>query len=201
LSGPQRRASNERFYLDVSTETTYAVYLVRMGSGGDAVAIQSGALELNRSARVVCRTKRGLEIGTVLCETTTEQLSDAGRFVRPADANDEMLWSKLLELSCNAAESCQQYLREQGLEDVLLDVDPMLDGKTLYFNFLGDPSQQASDRMAELAEVYRQSVAASPFAQRVETGCGPGCGTESKSGCGTSGGCVACSVASKCRTK
>lgn len=185
----------------MSTETTYAIYHVRIGSGGDTVTIQSGAYQLNRGVRVVCRTKRGIEIGTVLCESTTEQLSEAGRFIRPADANDELLWSKLLELSCDAAESCQRHLRQQGLDDVLLDVDPMLDGRTLYFHFLGDPSQQASDRMAELAEVYRQSVAASPFAQRVETGCGPGCGTESKSGCGTSGGCVACSVASKCRTK
>jgi cell fate regulator YaaT (PSP1 superfamily) len=185
----------------VATETKYAIYMVRVGSGGETVTIQSGAFQLNRGSRVVCRTKRGLELGTVLCESSTDQLSDAGRFVRSADANDELLWSKLLELSRDAAELCQQLLREQGLDDVLLDVDPMLDGKTLYFNFLGDPSQEASDRIAELAEVYRASVAASPFAQRVEVGCGPGCGTESKSGCGTSGGCVACSVASKCRTK
>lgn len=186
--------------IGASTETIYAIYLVRVGSGGETVSIQCGAYPLNRGARVVCRTKRGLEIGTVLCESATEQLDESGRFIRPADANDELLWSKLLELSCDAAELCQQHLREHGLDDVLLDVDPMLDGRTLYFNFLGEPSQAAGDRMAELAEVYRASVAASPFAQRVEVGCGPDCGSESKSGCGTSGGCVACSVASKCRT-
>lgn len=175
-------------------------YLVRVGSGGEAVAVHAGTKDLARGERVVCRTSRGLEIGTVLCESSIEKLSDAGRFLRPADANDELLWSKLQELSCEAAGVCERYLREQGLDDVLLDVEPMLDGRTLYFHFLGEPSQAASDRLAELAEVYRQSVVASPFAQRVEAGCGPGCGTESKSGCGTSGGgCAVCTVASKCR--
>ncbi len=148
---------------------------------------------------MICRTERGLEIGTVLCESIADDLSEAGRFLRPADANDELLWRKLQELSREAAGACEGYLRDKGLDDVLLDVEPMLDGRTLYFHFLGEPSQAASERIADLAEVYRQSVIASPFAQQVEVGCGPGCGTESKSGCGTSGGCAVCTVASKCR--
>jgi hypothetical protein len=185
---------------DVSIETKYGIVLVRVGSGGDAIGIPAGAAGLERGARVICRTERGLEIGTVLCESTADELSDAGKFLRPADSNDELLWRKLLALSCEAAGACERYLRDKGLDDVLLDVEPMLDGRTLYFHFLGEPSQAANDRIAELAEVYRQSVMASPFAQRVEVGCGPGCGTESKSGCGTSGGgCAVCTVASKCR--
>ncbi len=37
----------------------------------------------------------------------------------------------------------------------------------------------------QLAEVYRQEIANSAFANRLETGCGPGCGTAEKSSCGT----------------
>lgn len=185
----------------METETRIAIYLVRTGLSGQAMPIHSVALELHRGDRVVCRTPRGLEIGTVLCPSSTDHraLSDVGRALRPADANDEWLWDKLQALSREAAEMCERHLRENGLADVLLEVEPLLDGRTLYFHFLGDPSPSASDRIAELAEVYRQSVIASPFAQRVENGCGPGCGTESKSGCGSSGGCAVCTVASKCR--
>jgi cell fate regulator YaaT (PSP1 superfamily) len=195
--------------MEMETETSIAIYLVRMGLSGEAIPIHASAAELHRGDRVVCRTPRGLEIGTVLCHSSTDDLSEVGRFLRPADANDEWLWDKLQALSREAAEMCERHLRENGLADVLLEVEPLLDGRTLFFHFLGDPSPSASDRIAELAEVYRQSVSASPFAQRVEVGCGPGCGTESKSGCGSSGGgssgggssggCSACAVANKCR--
>jgi cell fate regulator YaaT (PSP1 superfamily) len=189
---------------DVSIETSYGIYLIRVGTGSETITIPANALDLVRGDRVICRTGRGLEIGTVLCEsvrraTDLDEPSSTGRFVRPADANAELLWAKLQELSFDAAGACEGYLRENGLDDVLLDVEPMLDGRTLYFHFLGEPSQAVSDRIGELAEVYRQSVIASPFAQRVEVGCGPDCGTESKGGCGTSGGCAVCTVASKCR--
>lgn len=184
----------------MSTATRYAIYLVRTGSGGEAVSIHAGTVRLERGDRIVCRTERGLQIGTVLNESATHELSEAGRFVRPADANDELLWRKLWELSRGAALACQEHLRDRNLSDVLLDVEPMLDGRTLYFHFLGEPSSDASDRIAELAEVYRESVVASPFAQRVEAGCGPDCGSSTKSGCGTQGGCAVCTVASRCRT-
>ncbi|MCU0709805.1 MAG: PSP1 domain-containing protein [Pirellula sp.] len=176
------------------------IYWVRMGSSGSEVAVHAGIASLSRGEKIVCRTTRGLEFGTVLCESTTADPSETARFVKHAEPSDELLWSNLLDLSRDAAHSCQEYLNLHGLDDILLDVEPLFDGRTLFFHFLGEPSATVTERIADLLQVYQQSVAMSPFAKKVEAGCGPNCGTSSKSGCGTKGGCTACVVSHKCRT-
>jgi hypothetical protein len=122
-------------------------------------------------------------------------------WVRAMQSEDRLLWDQLCSLSATSRDACEQHLRSQGLDDVLLDVEPLLDGKTLCFHFLGEPTEQAEAIVSELASVYEQSVSSSKFAALLEHGCGPGCGTAAKAGCGTSGGCAVCSISGGCKSK
>jgi hypothetical protein len=185
--------------LDNTIMTTIAspVVWVRLGSQRACCEIAAGAQALQRDDRIVCRTQRGLEIGTVLGTCQGDAVA-AGRWLRFASAGDELLWDNLVQLSGVAAVSCQTHIDTLGTGDILLDVEPLLDGKTLFFHFLGEPSARTSEALERLIDIYANSVATSRFAKALEEGCGPGCGTSAKSGCGTSGGCSTCSVAGRC---
>jgi cell fate regulator YaaT (PSP1 superfamily) len=182
---------------EAGSETT-GLHWVRLGTRGDCRPVASGWVALHRGDRIICRTDRGLEFAQVLSACVCDHEEPVGRWVRHAQPEDELLWSKLQELSFEAAEACQCYLREQQSSDVLLEVEPLLDGKTLYFHFLGEPSEVLSSLLQQLVDVYQASVAGSQFAIAVEQGCGPECGTGGKSACGSGGGCASCSVVKRC---
>ena len=178
------------------------LYLVRVGYQQDMVPMQAGLAALTRGDQVICRTSRGIEMGTVLAVTRPEYIeTDAtSKFIRKARPEDELLWRQLTSLSVEANRTCQAFLSHQNTPDVLLEVEPLIDGRTLYFHFLGTPSAKTEEYVQELSEIYQKSVASSRFAALLEHGCGPGCGTKEKSGCAT-GGCAVCAIAGGCTAK
>jgi len=179
-------------------------FLVRVGKLGQIGRFRSlDQSTLRRGSRVVCRTQRGVEIGQVLgpaqLKPASVDLSD-GRLLRRMTVEDEILWGHLQEQADLAQQACQQWLSEQDVAGLLIDVEPLLDGKTLYFHFLSEVSPEIQQHLDQLVAIYERSVRESKFAQLLEHGCGPGCGTEeAKNGCGTKGGCAVCQVASKCK--
>ncbi len=179
------------------------LYLVRFGYQRDVVPIQTGLVPLTRGDEIVCRTSRGIEMGAVLAAVPPDHLPavSPGKFIRRCRPEDQLLWQQLRALSVDASIACQQYLQERGASDILIEVEPLIDGRTLYFHFLGDPSDATERHIQELSDVYQKKVAASRFAELLEHGCGPGCGTKEKSGCGTSGGCAVCAIAGGCTAK
>jgi hypothetical protein len=192
------------------TETSNALsndldcYLVRVGKLGQIRRFRTlQEAVFRRGSRVVCRTQRGIEVGQVLgpaqLKPSTVDLAD-GRLLRSMTVEDEILWGHLQEQADEALNTCQQWLDEQNVVGLLIDVEPLLDGKTLYFHFLSDVSPEIQKHLDHLATIYERSVRESKFAQLLEHGCGPGCGTEeAKNGCGSQGGCAVCHVASKCK--
>ncbi len=179
-------------------------YLVRVGKLGQIGRFRTLQESVfRRGARVVCRTQRGIEIGQILGPTQLKQstidLAD-GSLLRGMTVEDEILWGHLQEQANQAQNTCQQWLNEHNVAGLLIDVEPLLDGKTLYFHFLSDVSPEIQKHLDQLAAIYERSVRESKFAQLLEHGCGPGCGTEeAKNGCGSKGGCAVCQVASKCK--
>jgi hypothetical protein len=142
-------------------------------------------------------------MGEVLNEVSSMELSrfTSARYIRTSQPEDQLLWTQLVKLSHEANEACQEYLRDNNLDDVLLEAEPLLDGRTIFFHFMGDPSPLAEEYVKGLANVYHDKVTKSKFAELLEKGCGPGCGTKEKSGCGTEGGCAVCAIAGGCTTK
>src|SRR5687768_6441715 len=171
-----------------------------LGSVGRFAA--AGAERYSRGARVVCRTQRGLEVGEVLSplDDAKDGPSD-GTLLRRITIEDDLLLARIEKNRDEAYRACTQRLVERGIGAVLVDVEHLFDGQSLYFYFLGETTPELDALTAELAELYETEVQFRKFTETLTAGCGPHCGTESAEGhgCG-SGGCSSCAVTGACGT-
>ena len=154
-----------------------------------------------RGSTVVCRTARGLEVGDVVAPVAVPlgHRQGDGSLLRNLTPTDELWLTRLHKHRHEAIAECERRLRQADCADVLVDVEPLFDGQTIYFYFLRPPTRVAEELIQTLAETYESQARIREFTDAVEAGCGPGCGTEEASGCG-SGGCTTCSLASTCRS-
>lgn len=179
------------------------IHLVQVGAMGQVGRFRSAdGARHKRGRRVIVRTERGLECGEVLAETPDAPAEVDGPLLRRMTVQDELLAERLRRNRDAAFDACNRLLAERGSSAVLLDVEHLFDGRGLYFYYLGEVDAVTEAISAELAEAYDAEARFGAFADAVEQGCGPGCGTEeAENGCGTSGGCATCAVASACGTK
>jgi PSP1-like protein len=154
-----------------------------------------------RGARVICRTTRGLEVGEVLsaADPAADQPCD-GTLLRRVTVEDDLLIARLEKNRDEAYQACALRLAERRLPAVLVDVEHLFDGQSLYFYFLGDCGPELDSLTTNLAETYEAKAQLQKFAETLIAGCGPHCGTEEGGGCGT-GGCTTCAVVGACGTK
>jgi cell fate regulator YaaT (PSP1 superfamily) len=141
-----------------------------------------------RGGRVVVRTSRGIEVGEVLLAAagdaaTIDDQPLAGRMLRLLTREDELLARGLREGEERAFEACRRLLAERQLPVELLDAEQLLDGETLIFYFLGEPTPALADVKQDLAREYESRIEFRQFAERLQAGCGPGCGTDAAPGC------------------
>jgi len=203
---------------DLNSENLSSIYYCRVGKHGQIGKFRDiQRKNRDRNEAVLVRTTRGVEPATVLsavgfkdfppskmttsaANKTTGETTD-GKILRKQTPEDVLL-QKQLTLSAQAASAaCQAYLDANRHADCLLDVEPMMDGKTLYFHFVGVPGEFITQHLQKLAEIFQQEVQSSQFAKLLEHGCGPGCGTEEKGGCGENGACTVCVIAKACANK
>jgi cell fate regulator YaaT (PSP1 superfamily) len=153
-----------------------------------------------RATRVICRTARGLEVGEVLssAEGATSLPCD-GTLLRRVTAQDDLLLARLEKNRNEAYRACATRIADHGLPDILLDVEHLFDGQSLFFYFLGDGSQELDAITGELADIYEAKAQLQKFAETLTAGCGPHCGTDQAEGCGSS--CGSCAISGACGTK
>ncbi len=178
----------------------FAPHLIRVGLFGHVGRFTSAdGMRYPRRSTVVCRTLRGIEIGEVLAEDDVDGADMDGTVLRRVTVEDQLLLARLEKHKDEAFRACERLLRDRGLPAVLMDVEHLFDGRSLYFYFLGETSPELDSLTSELAAVYDTEVQFHRFAQTLTEGCGPGCGTEDAAGngCGT-GGCGSCAVAGAC---
>ena len=175
-------------------------HLVRVGSMAQIGRFRStDSLRYRRGDRVVLRTARGLELGEVLSvEENTTQEPD-GTLLRGMTTADELLATRLDKNRHEAFQACSGLLAEQAIDALLIDVEHLFDGRGLYFYFLGPTDHRVEALTAQLAEAYNAEARFEQFADTLEAGCGPGCGTEEGAGCGDA--CGSCAIAKACSTK
>ncbi|MGL4514433.1 MAG: hypothetical protein ACRCT8_15195 [Lacipirellulaceae bacterium] len=181
------------------------IHLVRVGAMGHVGRFRSAeGLAVPRERRVVVRTSRGLEVGEVLALDPGADVSLAdGELLRPMGGADELLAERLERNRLRAYEACAGLLAERGSRSVLMDVEHLFDGRGLFFYYLGDVDPIAAEVSGDLASAYDAEAQFGQFADALNEGCGPGCGTaEAVNGCGgdspNGGGCATCSVAKAC---
>ncbi len=169
-----------------------------LGHVGRFVAVDGAGYA--RGSRVICRTARGLEVGEVLSSTEGFVEEADGKLLRRVAVEDDLLLDRLAKHRDEAYQACVEKLAERGLGVVLVDVEHLFDGVSLFFYFLGESSPELDELTAELGEIYDARVQFQKFAETLTQGCGPGCGTAEAAGngCG-SGGCSTCTMAKVCR--
>lgn len=174
-------------------------HLVRVGLIGQIGRFDAAdATVYPRGADVLCRTSRGLEVGEVLAHAASEAACPMdGALVRRLTVEDRLLIARLEKNRDDAFAACERLLAEHRVEATLVDVEQLFDGESIYFYFLGDPPTEAETLLAKLTAAYEAKAQIREFAAAIATGCGPDCGTEAATGCG-SGGCQSCAIASAC---
>ncbi len=190
--------------LDIFTSS--ALVLLRVGLHGQVGRFSCVGIDLlQRGQRTVCRTARGLEVGQVLGPADVSESGASnvdGKVLRRMTPEDELLWGHLRQLGEATYQCCAAWLDQQQLSAVLLEVEPLLDGRTLYFHFLSEVDDEVQQHLDVLVGLYEQNVQQSKFAKLLEHGCGPGCGTsQAKNGCGSRGGCAVCKISGVCAVK
>jgi len=158
-----------------------------------------------RTARVVCRTARGIEVGEVLSRLNEFDEARLGRdadgqVLRAVTVEDDLLLDRIARRQDEAFAACVRLLEQRRMAAALVDVELLFDGSSLYFFFLGEVTTELEDLTAELAEVYEAEVQFRRFAETLTNGCGPDCGSEAGGGC-ASGACSSCAVAAACGTR
>ncbi len=163
-----------------------------------------------RDQRVICRTRRGLEWGTVVCDIGHQNSADGeiasdwslncdGDLLRTTTPDDEMILERLDRFRDRAFEACRELLVQRNLKVTLVDVEHLFDGESLFFYFLGETDARIETLTEELAEAYDRKVKFKKFAESLSQGCGPTCGTE-ESSCKSSG-CGSCALSGSCAIK
>lgn len=157
-----------------------------------------------RRTRVICRTPRGLEVGEVLASDTeshsTQIAANAplGTLLRRLSVEDELLLARLDRHKNEAWDACARLIEERHISATLIDVEPLFDGQSLIFYFLGEVTPEVEALTADLADIYESKVQLRKFAETLTEGCGPGCGTAEAEGAGCGTGCASCAVAAAC---
>jgi cell fate regulator YaaT (PSP1 superfamily) len=177
-------------------------HLVRIGALGTVGRFTAvDATHYPRHTRVIVRTGRGLELGEVLAAPTDEVTSARadGSILRAVTVQDELLAARFEKNRHEAAEACSRLLADRQIPAVLMDVEQLFDGSSLVFYFLGEVTDELEALTDELADAYDANVQIRKFAETVEVGCGPNCGTEAAAGQGCTSCGAGCAIAGACR--
>jgi len=183
---------------------TNQLFFVRVGCMGQVGRFSSAeALRYPRGSRVIVRTARGLELGEVLAlpEGDESPAEADGTILRGMTVEDQLLEARLVQNRHRAFGDCQRRLAELGIDSLLVDVELLFDGQSLYFYFLGEVPPRLDTITAQLAEAYEARVQFRRFAEAMTAGCGPGCGTEAAEGHGCGSCATGGAVSQACGTR
>ncbi len=175
-------------------------HLVKIGLMGVVGRFQAPDFQCYpRDARVICRTGRGLEVGVVLCPIDDQEQVPAqseGQLLRPIGPEDELILQRLDKFRDKAFAACRKIIADRDIGAILVDVEHLFDGESVYFYFLGDADERVERLIGELGEAYDRKVRFKKFAETLANGCGPECGTQV--GNCSAGGCSSCGLSAAC---
>jgi hypothetical protein len=181
-------------------------YLVYHGCAGHLGRFHvDGPDGFGRGAAVVVRSRRGLELGEVLCLSRPDRLTlpdpVVGDLLRSATADDLDAADRHRTLGRQVFEDGSQWAEARALPLALLDVEVFLDGRAALLHAVrlgtcdeGPLLADLGDRHGLIVRLY--DLHGEPAVEvEDEHGCGScgsgGCGD---GGCGSGGGCGSCSA-------
>ncbi len=120
-------------------------------------------LTVERQARVILRTERGLESGVVLCPATPEAVRAAtdptrGQVVRPVNAQDEKRLSDLVGIHDREFARTEALIREHKLPMQLVDLEHLFGGERAVFYFLAESRVDFRDLVKSMAREFQTRI-------------------------------------------
>jgi len=155
-----------------------------------------------RGARVLVKSRRGVELGLVLCPATAglEQFfhdQPQGQLLRLVTPTDEAELAELRAAALTACDRARRLSSQLELPLEIVDVEALLEPRTFIFHFLGNSGDYRVlvSRLSKEFDVYVELLSLNGEFPAEPEGCpecgsteGGGCSTEG-GGCGTDGGC------------
>lgn len=170
--------------------------------------IPAQALGCRRGDRVIVRSHRGLEMGTVLCEATAghaQLLQDrVGQLLRPAGAEDELRLASLAGEQQEAFAQARRLALELGLPLEIVDVEVLLEPRTFVVHYFAAGQPDYRELVSSLARQFDAYIEMldlaslpgdhDPDVHHDEHADAGGCGSCGNGGCGScgEGGCGSC---------
>jgi cell fate regulator YaaT (PSP1 superfamily) len=140
-------------------------YIVRHGVMRMLGVFSTGRGEtFGRSARVIARTKRGLEAGEVLCEATEHAVANlrdpaSGQILRRMSPQDELELRKMHDQEREEYKVCVQQIAQLGLDMQMVDLEHVFGGERIVVYYL-------SENRVDFRELVK--VLAGEFQTRIE---------------------------------
>ncbi|MCA9139124.1 MAG: signal peptidase [Planctomycetales bacterium] len=117
-------------------------YVVRFGSMR-ILGVLTANETYRYNERVVARTERGTEVGTVLCEATPSALASmddptVGKIVRRLSPDDAKQWNHIQTQAQSDLVVCQKCIDSLGLQMDLVDVERLLGGERIVVYYVAE---------------------------------------------------------------
>jgi cell fate regulator YaaT (PSP1 superfamily) len=178
-------------------------YLVSFGLSGDIGRFRAAApLSLPRGARVLIRTKRGVEVGAVVRPAGGRHArlfpgAEAGELLRPAGPADEAVRQRQRDRAAALLERGGVLIDEMSLPVTLLDAEVLFDGRTAAVQHVRWGECDVRELVRPLSREFELAIVLTDVGthpQHEHGGCGEGgcgeggCGSCGEGGCGSSCG-------------
>jgi cell fate regulator YaaT (PSP1 superfamily) len=113
--------------------------------------------------QVVARTKRGLEVGEVLCEAnkdTIAQLNDAesGEILRSMTSNDSNEAAHMEDQAGKEFTTCQEYVKKLKLSMDLVDIEHVFGGERIVVYYLAENRVDFRELVRQLAKEFQTRI-------------------------------------------
>jgi cell fate regulator YaaT (PSP1 superfamily) len=139
-------------------------YVVRYGCMRTLGVLSARGNEpIQRGARVIARTSRGLEVGDVLCEATDEALEHlpdppGGQILREMSEDDINELTHLQSREPLEYETCQRLVRQLGLQMQLVDIEHLFGGERIVIYYLAEERVDFRELVKLLAAEFQTRI-------------------------------------------
>lgn len=154
-----------------------------------------------KSAKVLCQTARGLEIGEIVSVVEHPDQQPRGRVLRELTEKDENRLAILRVRRDSAMRSCRQEIKLARSDSLLIDAEPLFDGNVLYFYFADQVPVLGEPMRLRLSRAYHTRVEFRPIPHQhasQDAGKATVRPSVSSKACGTPEGCADCRAAEIC---
>ncbi len=140
-------------------------YVVRYGIMRTlgVLSVRGKEREFLRGDSVIARTKRGLEVGEVLCEATPEAMEgheglEQGEILRNMSANDMNELQHMRSQSGDEFRKCQEHVARLGLNMELVDLEHVFGGERIIVYYLAEKRVDFRELVRMLAREFQTRI-------------------------------------------